>query len=170
VRTGDLDLTDGESGEDEAFGKRTQRWIDENDAEMTRRAREVAERARANGTARTAHSSEVRVRRATPEELERIRVERGRARADHGGQPNPIVEWLAANGGHGTAPQIAKALGRSAANVGTRLTHLSSKDPPRVRRTGMVFETGRGGPQVEWELVMPGEDAVIAADGWGMVR
>jgi hypothetical protein len=53
VRTGDLDLTDGESGEDEAFGKRTQRRIDENDAEMARRVREVAARARANGTART---------------------------------------------------------------------------------------------------------------------
>jgi hypothetical protein len=167
VGTGDLDLTDGESGEDEAFGKRTQRRIDENDAEMARRVREVAARARANGTARTVHSSEVRVRRATPEELERIKADRGRARADHGGQPNPIVEWLAANGGRGTAPRIAKALGRSTANVGTRLMQLSSKDPPRVRRTGMVFETGRGGPQVEWELVMPGDAAVIAADGRG---
>jgi hypothetical protein len=63
---------------------------------------------------------------------------------------SPILTWLRDHGA-GTAPQIAEVLDRKTGNVSTRLRQMEKAG--FVRRTGRSRPGGRGGPQIEWELV-----------------
>src|SRR5262249_50281294 len=75
---------------------------------------------------------------------------------NEGGQRRSAILVALDELGPTTAGRIAKHLRRATGNASTRLRQLEQEG--RVRRTGESVSSGRGGPQIVWDLCRPGDE------------